>query len=81
MNCTNIDPNASFSQFIYKTYTVLHEYFSSLDHNKNENRTWFLMRFSSLDYLAIACLVLTWKFIRDFFMNTISEVSTRMFYA
>lgn len=78
MNCTN-DPNASVTQFVYKTYTILHDYFSNLDHNENETKTWFLMRFDLVDYFMIAIFAFTWKCMREFFMKNISQVSSYNF--
>ena len=74
MNCTT-DPNASVSQFVYKTYSILHEYFSNLDHNEHETKTWFLMRFDLVDYFMIAVFAFFWKCARAFFMKNISQVS------
>lgn len=75
MNCT-FDPNASPGQFIYRTYRLLYDYFSNLDHNENEVQTWFLMRFNSIDYFVIAILVLFWKYTRESFMKNIAKVRT-----
>ena len=75
MNCT-YDPNASVGQFIYKTYSLLHDYFANLDHNENEVKTWFPMRFNLIDYFVIAIFIIGWKYTREFFMNNISKVSS-----
>ena len=78
MNCTT-DPNASITQFLYKTYTLLHVYFSNLDNNANETKTWFLMRLHLIDYLMIVGFVFFWKYSRQFFMKNISKVSFQLF--
>lgn len=77
MNCTS-DPNASVTQFVYKTYTILHDYFSNLDHNENETKVWFLMRFDLVDYFMIAVFAFFWKCTREFFMKNISQVSLNL---